>query len=260
MKFQDRLLNIINTYIENNTLPHSILLEGDKGCGKKTLCEYVAKSLGIDFIDLTDTITLETLEEIHLSVSTKLYYINGQQISIKEQNAILKFLEEPLTTAYIFICTENKTLLLPTIVNRCVSITFDRYSRENLSAFLEGPSIILDYAQTPGQVKEFEKHKIEDMVMFAKKVLTQISVANYSNIMKISNNIDFTSNNSELFDFDIFTFILIKVALLLYQEEKISYDMFQTVGTFYRECNIPRINKAHLFENFVIKYKRCTDN
>lgn len=260
MLYQDRVLSLINTYISNSDLPHTLMLEGAKGCGKKTLCKYIANKLNAEFIDLTDNITLEVLEQIQLSVSTKVYYIDGQQISVKEQNAILKFLEEPLKTAYIILCVENKNLLLPTVVNRCVSIAFDTYSTEVLREFLEGDEIILKYAQTPGQVKDFANHKIRDMEAFAIKVLKQIGVANYSNILKIPTNINFSKEPSELFDFDVFIFILINVASILYTNNEISYQMFDVVSKFNRECNIPRINKQHLFENFIIKLKQVTEN
>ena len=260
MLYQDRVINLIDTYVSNGDLPHTLMLEGIKGCGKQTLCKYIADKLHAEFIDLTDSISLEILEQIQLSVSTKVYYIDGQQISLKEQNAILKFLEEPLKTAYIVLCVENKNLLLPTVINRCVNITFDSYPIEVLREFLEGDEIILKYAQTPGQVKEFIKHKIRDMEAFATKILKQISVANYSNILKIPTNINFSKEASELFDFDVFVFILINVANALYFNNEISYPMFDIVSKFNRECNIPRINKQHLFENFIIRLKQVTEN
>lgn len=261
MLFQEKVINIIDDYVLRNNLPHTIMLEGDSGCGKRTLCDYIANKLNTDVVDITENISLQTLEEIQLSVITKVYYIDSEQISVKEQNAILKFLEEPLKNAYIVLATVNKNLLLPTVVNRCANISFDKYSIEQLRTFLEDEnnSIVLKYAQTPGQVKKFLKHNIFDMESFAKKILTQVSVANYSNILKIPNNINFSKEESSLFDFDVFKFILINVANNLYKEKLITYAMFDIVNQFNRECNIPRINKQHLFENFIIRLKQGTD-
>ena len=77
---------------------------------------------------------------------------------------------------------------------------------------------------------------------------------------KIPTNINFSKEPSELFDFDVFVFILINVASMLYTNNEISYQMFDLVSKFNRECNIPRINKQYLFENFIIKLKQVTEN
>ena len=261
MLFQERVIGIINDYISNRTLPHTLMLEGDYGCGKRTLSQYIAQKLNSELVDITDNISLQTLEEIELCVTPKVYYINSEDISVKEQNAILKFLEEPLKNAYIILTTVNKNLLLNTVVNRCVNISFDKYTYDQLKVFVEGEgnSIVLQYAQTPGQVKEFLNHNIADMESFAKKVLTQVSIANYSNILKIPNNINFTKEQSNLFDFDVFRFILMNVANTLYKDKIISYKLFDIVNEFNKECNIPRINKQYLFENFIIRLKQGTE-
>ena len=47
---------------------------------------------------------------------------------------------------------------------------------------------------------------------------------------------------------------------MLHTNNEISYQMFDVVSMFNRECNIPRINKQHLFENFIIKLKQVTEN
>lgn len=261
MLFQDRVIKTVDDYILKHSLPHTLMLEGDKGCGKRLLCEYIAKQLSAELVDLTENISLQTLEEIQLCVITKVYYINSEELSIKEQNAILKFLEEPLRNAYIILCTANKNLLLPTVVNRCVHISFDKYTSEQLATFLEDDTkqIVLRYAQTPGQVKEFSNYNIAEMEAFANKILTQVGVATYSNILKIPNNINFTKEPNTLFDFEVFRFILINVASSLYKQNIISYKIFEIVNNFNKDCNIPRVNKQYLFEHFIITLKQGTD-
>ena len=60
----------------------------------------------------------------------KIYIIDSSTISIKEQNIILKFVEEPLKNSYIIILKNSK--LLPTILNRCQKWKFEAYSKEEL--------------------------------------------------------------------------------------------------------------------------------
>ena len=260
IQYQEKLIKVIDNYIGNNNLPHTLLLSGPKGCGKRTLSKYIAEKLEIEFIDITDNINFESLEQIQLSVTTKLYFIDGQEISVKEQNALLKFLEEPLKTAYIILSVEHKNSLLPTVLNRCVSISFDTYSKECLRTFLKGDVKILEYATTPGMVIELEKHNIRDMELLSNKILLQINVANYSNILKISSNINFSKEPSDLFDFSVFIHILLNVALELYYEGKISYEMFSTVSSLNKESSIPHINKQHLFERFIFNLKKASES
>ena len=257
MLFQERLLNKVDNYISTKTLPRTIMLEGQQGCGKHTLAKYIADKLEVEFLDITDNLNLETMENITLSVTPRVYFINSKDISVKEQNVILKFLEEPLKNSYIILSSENRNLLLNTVVNRCIILEFEIYTTEQLKQFLvEGSNeYILQFANTPGRVIEFTNHNISGMVELATKMLTQIQIANYSNVLKIPNNINF-SNNSELFDFDIFVYILINVAFDLYKQQKINYDVFNVTSQFYNDCSIPRIGKQHLFEHYLISLKR----
>ena len=39
---QEKLLNILNAYLENNSLPNSLLFVGEKGCGKHTIASYIS--------------------------------------------------------------------------------------------------------------------------------------------------------------------------------------------------------------------------
>ena len=73
--------------------------------------------------------------------------------------------------------------------------------------------------------------------------------------MKIPNNLNFSSN-TELLDFTVFSYILLIVAMTLYKEQKIPYEAFNRTSIFYNECSIPRINKQHLFEHYLISLKR----
>lgn len=257
MLFQDKLINRVDKYIETKTLPRTIMLEGRYGCGKTTLAKYIADKLGFEFLDISASLSLELLESITLSVTPRVYFINGLEINVKDQNAILKFLEEPLKNAYIILTCESRSTLLDTVVNRCVILEFEVYTKEQLREFMvEGRSEdILTYADTPGRVQSFAEHNITGMAQLSTKILTQIKDANYSNILKIPNNINF-SDKTDLFDFRTFKFILINVAFNLYIANQIPYKVFQHTSQFYNDSFIPRLNNQHLFEHYLISLKR----
>lgn len=252
---QVKLLQLVDRYIDTNTLPRTLLLEGDYGCGKHTLASYIAERVNLPILDITETLSLELLEQIHLKPIPQIYLINSSAISVKEQNMILKFLEEPLKNSYIVILSETKTQLLNTVINRCVCLSFEKYTPEVLKDFYTGTDIcVLEFADTPGRVKLFEQHSIAEMKAFAEKIFLQIGIANYSNILTISNRINF-KDNDKLFNFDVFVFVLIHVAMNLYAKGMISYKGYLVTDDFYNDTKIPHINKLHLFEHYLFRLK-----
>lgn len=259
MKYQRELVSKIDNYVSNSALPRTLLLEGEWGCGKHTLAQYIADKKDLPLNDITQSLTLETIERIMLSPSPAVYVIDASSISIKEQNIILKFLEEPLKNAYIILLVENKATLLNTVVNRCQCLSFERYSDAELSSFIEDhtgwTSEMYYLANTPGRVMLFCNSPIVEMIDFAKKVLTQVRVANYSNILTIPSKLNF-KDDKELYDFDLFCYILINIADILYTTDIVPFSVYQLTSQFYDDTKIPRINKQNLFEHYIIELKR----
>ena len=160
---------------------------------------------------------------------------------------------------YIVILAESKSQLLNTVINRCVCLSFEKYTRDELIQFCStSDTTLLEFADTPGRVKLFEQHPITEMKSFAKKVLTQIGIANYSNVLTIPNRINF-KDNKELFDFNVFVFILVHTAMQLYSESAISYNTYCTTDDFYNDTKIPHINKLQLFEHYLIRLKQVCE-
>ena len=256
---QNKLISAVDKYIETNTLPRTLMLEGDWGCGKHELARYIADSIKFPLHDITDSLTLETIERIMLSPTPSVYLINGSDISVKDQNVILKFLEEPLKNAYIILLTENKAKLLNTVVNRCVCLTFESYTNEELATFIENTSLwdteLVEYANTPGRVKEFESCPVKEMVEFAKKILLQIRLANYSNVLTIPNKINF-KDKEELFDFELFSYLLVNVCGTLYRQQLIPFSAYELTNQFYNDTKIPHIGKQYLLEHYLIELKQ----
>ena len=251
---QYRLVSFIDKHVESSTLPRTLLFEGEWGCGKHTLAAYTSEKLGIELLDITEMLNLDTLDQIALSATPRVYMINCSEISVKDQNTILKFLEEPLKNSYIILLSENKSSLLNTVMNRCICLSFEQYTVDELAQFGE-PS---DFANTPGRVIEFQQYPILDMQEFAKKVLLQIHSANHSNILTIPNRISFKTEEPG-FPFDVFTYLLVNVASKLYCSGHIPYNVYLLTDTFYTDCKIPHINKRHLLEHYLIELKQVLD-
>lgn len=71
--------------------------------------------------------------------AAKVYIINGgETMEARSQNKLLKTLEEPNYSTYIFISAANSENMLPTVKSRCFEIELQPFSPEEIGAFLSG--------------------------------------------------------------------------------------------------------------------------
>lgn len=255
---QEKLLKVIDSYINNNSFPRTLLLEGPWGCGKHTLVKEISEKLNLDIQDITDILTLETLDNISISVTPKIYIIDSSLISIREQNVILKFLEEPLKNSYIILLCTSKNKLIETVVNRCMCLTFENYTQEQLKLFLSKDisKEVLDLVNTPGMVLKIQKSPVEKMISLSKQIFEKIRVASYSNILSIPNKLYYKEPKEDLLEFDLFVYIFLNIAFKLYVEHSLGYDEYIYTSKLYNTCAIPNINKQQVFEHYIISLKR----
>ena len=162
------------------------MLVGDYGSGKHLICREISNHLKLQQRDITKELSLEIIDELYNRTDPFLYVINIDDISIKEQNMILKFIEEPLKNAFIVILTEAGANVLPTIFNRCQQWRLQPYNKEYLQTFTDNMNI-LRLATTPGQVIDFINCDFEALFELADKVVSKIGSANLPNVLTINN-------------------------------------------------------------------------
>lgn len=250
---QNELIQNIDNLIINKKFPHSIILEGKKGCGKHTLINYIADKLNLSIIDLTNKIEQQILDEIALSPSTTIYTINGDKITTKQQNMLLKTLEDNELNYFILVC-ELVNIFIPTIINRCQIFEFAPYTKETLNQFTDS-ELILEYAETPGIVEELKLINISDVIDLCYKIFDKIKIASYSNIFVIPEKLWYNKYEEDKVSFDIFIELLGKVAFNLYCQSKISFQVYSLTSSLYNNSKIPNINKKMLFEEFIVQLK-----
>lgn len=255
---QEKLLNILNAYLENNSLPTSLLFVGEKGCGKHTIASYISSRLNIDIVDISEQITEEYLIDRYISANKNIYLLDFSSISIKKQNALLKFIEEPPVNSYIIAICEDKSQVITTIQNRCQILTFDKYSKQQLENFTDN-EYLLSVCKTPGRIINFQALSnidIEYYRQLIKTILEKIYNANIANILTISNKVAFKEEESkDKLPIDLF--------LLMLKEETVSRviagqdlsNQYVIIEKLFNDCLIPHINKKYLFENFLIRLK-----
>lgn len=255
---QDILTNKINN-LTLDSLPHSLILLGDSGSGRHTLFNLIRDRLDIPSFDITENISKDIIDEIYLKTEPILYLIDIDSISVKEENMLLKLVEEPSNSVYNIFIAKNKTTILPTILNRCQIWELQKYSEEQLRFFLttitdDYPRYfdILEFCNTPGQVSSFVsfQYSIKDLKDLCNKIIDRVAGAKFSNTLTISNKIAF-NNEVDKWSYDVFIKVFqhcVKMRFLSEGNQKF-FNAYKVVNQLCRDSQIPHINKKHLFEN-----------
>lgn len=252
---QEELVSKIKSYSIAN-LPQAILFLGEEGCGKHTLANEMANYFGLELIDLTDSINLNNLTAIRMRAVPAFYLINASNITEKEQNMILKFVEEPSPYVYIILIANSSYGILDTLYNRCNTFKFSKYSREDLLQFVDGVSSnideMLELCSTPGQLKLISKYYNELMSLcegFNKK----LKGACFSNLLLAV--VDRINYKDEYDKFDFYLFIkALKYSLAKEFSETLDEELFimyNIINEYSTRLVDTRLNKQIFMENLM---------
>lgn len=255
---QDKLIKFIDKHTLSD-LPRTIMLEGLSGSGRHSVCNYIAEKFNLIIEDISDNLTYEKIEEINLRVEPFIYIIDASKLTVKNENAILKFLEEPLKNAFIILLSENRYNQIETIRNRCRILSMETYSQEILKSFItnkDDENIILTICKTPGDIIKMQSHPIKDMLDLCIKIFEKIHIASFANTLTLSNNIAF-KNEKDKYDFNIFFKALLYIAMVrVSNNEANAVSEYQLTNDYYNRSLVRNVDKKVLFENFLINLKR----
>lgn len=255
---QEKLIKFINSHNLSN-LPRTIMLEGLSGSGRHSICNYIAETYNLELEDISDNLTYEKIEEINLRIKPYLYIIDSSKLTIKNENAILKFLEEPLKNAFIILLSENRYNQITTIRNRCHILAMETYEQETLKSFItnkDDEAIILTICKTPGDIIKMQSHPIKDILDLCIKIFEKINLASFANTLTLSNNIAF-KNEKDKYDFNIFFKALLYIAMIrVKNNESNAVAEYQLTNEYFNRSLVRNVDKKMLFENFLITLKK----
>ena len=250
--------NKICTYINSCTLdnfPRTLLLLGEYGSGKHMIVKYIGEKFKLEIENISDQLSLETIDDITQRVSPKIYVIESDKLTIKNENVILKFLEEPLKNSFIVVLCEHKSNIIATVLNRCQVWELEKYNQDFLRTFTDDvDDYLFRVATTPGKVIEYQHYPLKDMFDLAYKIFRNVKLANFANVLTLSRFLAF-KNEKDKFDFNLFLDILLLVSCELYMIDEIPLNVYDLTSKLNNNKYIFNVDKKSLFEHYLIELK-----
>lgn len=252
---QKDLIKKIQSYSFRN-FPHTVLLVGESGCGKHTLVsDIIAPHLKLDVVDITDGICLERILDIQTKAVPCLYLINTSKLTDKEQNVILKFIEEPMSTYFIVLLAESIESLIDTIPARCTVFNFGPYSKEELCEFIDDKSednlnAVLSVVSTPSQAKMTNSQKLIKMKTMCEVMVSKISTVAFDNLISQVDKIN-CKEDEDKFDGNVFLNLLEKSLMEDYiqNNNQVSSILIYKVKWAKRMFSNTKLNREMLISN-----------
>jgi DNA polymerase III delta prime subunit len=254
---QTSLIKSLTSY-NIKTFPQTLLLIGDKGCGKHLIVkDVISPHLKLEVVDITQNISFEYISNIQLRAIPAIYLINTSLITEKEQNILLKFIEEPVSNSFVILISEDKVSLIETIINRCVVYSFEPYTNKELLSFISykkdsNIQLALKVCNTPGQLIETTEDKIENVFDVSKKIANRLKDASLPNALKISQKINY-KEEPEKFDINVFfnSLILTLSEEYTHNSNEVYLKLYNKAVEYKSKLRTPRINKEALMDNFL---------
>ena len=251
---QNKLLSIIDSYYAKQNLSKTLLFLGPAGCGKHTLAKYITEKFNLDLVELDDSITTENIEDyLHSTIDT-MYLIDLNRFSEKQQNQVLKFIEEPSKSVYITLIANSEAGILNTILNRCIKYTFEPYTKEQVEQITNTAvnELAFTILKTPGKLINLTDKSFNDILELADKIVHKMNYATYANALSVSTKINYKDLYNKI-DFNLFFDVVEYLALEDYKKtsNEQSFTIFKITNKYKQYATQTNLIKEMLMINYL---------
>lgn len=241
------------------TVPHTILLLGPGGCGKRMVAKMIADRLEVPMRNITDSVGYELISEIQISTEPCLYLVDLDGIGERAQNALLKFAEEPTVYSYVVMTSSSDVGVLSTIMNRCYVMRFKPYSKEELMQFSDDEALVA-YCTTPGQVKS-ACCSIKDIEGLCSGMSAKMARARFDNALSIADRLNY-KDEYDKWDADIFMSVLLTKLSeeCIIKKDVTSVRLYGIAREAKSDMLDARLSKRSVIESMIIRMWRSARN
>lgn len=265
---QKNNLQFFQTCIDNNCFPRFIIITGEKGSGKKTMANYIAKKClkgfeihpgnGVEAVR-------EAIENSYRCAGTTVYiFSDADKMSVQAKNAMLKITEEPPRQAYFIMTVESMNNTLATLKSRGTEVQMESYTQDELASLVENPSendeLALRIASNPGQLQDLQQLNTREFYAFCEKVLDNVASVTGVNAFKIGNSFKF-KDDGEGYDSILF-FECIKAICLdrsksaeSKEELKAYQSTIRVTNQYKRDFFLTGVKKDSTFDMWILEMR-----
>lgn len=248
---QTKLLSKINAM---EYLPKTLMFLGPAGCGKHTIAKHIAENFGLDFVEIEESVSAQDLEDYaHKTIDT-LYLINLNKFTEKQQNSLLKSIEEPSKSMYFILIANSEAGILNTILNRSIKYHLEPYTKEQIEQITNTSvnDLAFKIFQTPGKLLNLTEQSFNDVMGLANTVVHSINRATYPNALVVSTKINYKDLYNKI-DFDLFFDAVEYLALEDYVNNKteMSLTVFKITNQFKQYATQQNLIKEILMINYL---------
>ncbi len=256
---QDETKKLFNISLKSHKIAHSYLIEGEEGLGKMNMAKYIAASLlcksgnngacgncinckkinelihpDLKVID-EKTIKIDNIRDSIDEVYKKPYegdrkvliIKNFDTATVESQNAILKTLEEPPSTATIILLAKDTLSILDTIKSRC----------QIIKMFRVHPLLVKERLISEG---------IDDTKAEAAAIYSEGNIG----VARKACKAEFTTLRNEIFNMAIDVFKISKFEALKYGEKLTKYkdeidDVLNIFTSVYRDIIFLKLGQGN---------------
>ena len=252
---QEKNIKWVNTAIENDKVPKSIVIIGPKGSGKRTMAKFIAQKLNCVYApsDIKVDAIRQVIDTAYKTTDKVLYcFENADNMKNAAKNALLKVTEEAPTYAWFVMTLMDDSTLLPTIKSRSFVMNMQPYTAEDKGLILssldtehkltpEQRSYFIEMANTPYELQKLFEYG-QDFLDYVEMVADNISV----------------KNNDEGYDLSLFMLAFVQLCIKRITEGKSPIKYASGVpctNWAYRDSMKLGVNKQQLFDWWVFKLR-----
>lgn len=255
---QNHLITKLNRYKTWKDFPVSNLIVGKEGMGKSIFMKECLKKYSKENLTIINLLEIEDILECYDKIDECIYLIDfSESVSNieKKQNKLLKFIEEPPINCKIFILANSKSIVLPTIINRCMVWEFTKYTKEELDRVHqvedEWLTSILDTPKLRVDTRNTDREYFETLKNIITQLFSKGHHATYSNILSIDKYL-----GDGQYDFGLFLNACRYELYRLLIEDSSYINLYLFTSKVITELeNVYNINKKYLIDKYLVEVK-----
>jgi replication-associated recombination protein RarA len=250
---QTKLMSIIDSYTIQ-TLPKALMLIGQAGCGKHTISRHISEKFNLDYVEIDESVSSADIEYFLYSTINTLYVIDLTKFSEKQQNTVLKFIEEPSKSVYVVLTACSEAGVLNTVLNRCIKYAFEPYTKQEVEQ-ITGTTVneqAFAIFKTPGKLLNITDNSFNNIITLADSLVKNIHRASYANALVISTKINYKDLYNKV-DFNLFFDAVEYLALEDFKANgtQLSFTIFKITNQFKQYATQSNLIKETLMLNYL---------